>query len=75
MKRQIALLAAASLIALGGCKSKQAENVSNAPAEVNLTENYPEEMNAVAPAENNAAAEMNVTTGGNNAAAATNNAQ
>lgn len=78
MKKQIAVLAIASLVALGGCKSRQAENVSNAAAEANVSENYPAEMNAAAPSENNAAAEMNVTEGANetaanNAAAATNN--
>lgn len=78
MKKEMLILTAASLVALGGCKSRQAENVSNAPAEANLSENYPAEMNATAPTENNAVTEMNVTTGanevaGNNAAAVTNN--
>lgn len=78
MKKRMAMLAVASLVALGGCKSRQAENVSNAPAEANVSENYPAEMNAAAPTENNAAAEMNVSAGANqtaanNAAAATNN--
>lgn len=79
MKREIVILTAASLIALGGCKSRQAENVSNAPAAANVSENYPAEMNAAAPTQANATAEMNVTTGnetaGNKAAAATNKAQ
>jgi len=77
MQKQIAILAVASLVALGGCKSRQAENVSNAPAEANVSENYTAEMNAAAPTENNAAVEMNVPAGGNqtatNAATPTNN--
>lgn len=71
------MLAVASLVALGGCKSRQAENASYAPAEANVSENYPAE-NAAASTENNDTAEMNVSAGANqtaanNAAAATNN--
>lgn len=69
MNKPIAILAVASLVALGGCKSRQAENISNAPAEANVSENYPAEMNAATPTENNAAAEMNATAGANESAA------